>query len=58
MILPSEIENTISVFNSRYNKKTNAIYITLLLALLATFALLPFIYVDITSQSRGLIRAV
>lgn len=57
MTLPSEIENTVSVFNSRYKKKTNVIYVTLLVAIILAFLSLPFIYVDITSQSRGLIRA-
>lgn len=57
MQLPSDIENTIDVLNSRYRQRTNWIYILLVSAVIITVILLPIIKVDVTSQSRGIIRS-
>ncbi|MBR4215024.1 MAG: HlyD family efflux transporter periplasmic adaptor subunit [Bacteroidales bacterium] len=57
MQLPSDIENTIDVLNSRYRQRTNWIYILLVSAVIITVILLPIIKVDVSSQSRGIIRS-
>ena len=57
MQLPEDIENTIDVLYSRYRQRTNWIYILLVSAVIVAVALLPIIKVDVTSQSRGIIRS-
>ncbi|MCQ2975012.1 MAG: HlyD family secretion protein [Bacteroidales bacterium] len=57
MQLPSDIENTIDVLNSRYRHKTNYIYIFMVVAVIVTIILLPIIKVDVSSQSRGIVRS-
>lgn len=56
MQLPSNIENTVSVLNSRY-KKSNYIIYKLLLVFVFLFAMaMPIVEVDIISKSRGIVR--
>ncbi|MCQ2207641.1 MAG: HlyD family efflux transporter periplasmic adaptor subunit [Paludibacteraceae bacterium] len=57
MQLPSDIENTVAVLNGRYNKNNYIIYKLILLALIIVFIALPLVEVDITSQSRGIVRS-
>lgn len=56
MQLPFEIENTVSVLNARYSKNNYLIYKLLLAVVFVVGISLPIIEVDITSQSRGIVR--
>ena len=56
MQLPFEIENTVSVLNARYSKNNYLIYKLLLAVVVVVGISLPIIEVDITSQSRGIVR--
>lgn len=42
---------------NKYTTKTNLVYIIVLLSLVGILAALPFIKIDITSQSRGFVRS-
>lgn len=51
------IENISSYHFFYKTVNSHRIYIIILLSLCFTFGLLPFIYIDITNQSRGIIRS-
>ncbi|CAI8151454.1 MAG: Leukotoxin export protein LtxD [Formosa sp. Hel3_A1_48] len=56
-IFPKEIiESTIETHLFRHGTKSKIIYLIILLSILTILALLPFIYVDIYSTSRGIIK--
>lgn len=56
-LFPIEIqENTIQSLYNKRNSKTKIIYLFILIILICIFTSLPFIYVDISAQSRGYIR--
>lgn len=54
---PEIIENTVECYHSRISTRSKAIYGLILVMILLVFALLPLIQVDISSQSRGVIRS-
>ena len=55
--LPAEwIENNIDTYLYKHRAKTNLIYIILLMVIMIAIVLLPFIYVDVTIQSKGVVR--
>lgn len=55
---PSIYENNNQSFFVRSNKKTKIIYWIIIVFFIIIFILLPFIYVDVTTQSTGYIRSV
>ena len=57
-LFPPEIlgQTTESLFVERHSR-TNAIYITLVVLIVTAFALLPLVKVEVTAQSRGIIRS-
>lgn len=56
-IFPKEIiESTIETHLFRHGTKSKIIYLIILLSILTILVLLPFIYVDIYSTSRGIIK--
>jgi len=58
-LLPSEyIKNSIDVYIDTHSTKSQKIYWVVLIAVVATLASLPFIYVDVSVQDRGTIRPV
>lgn len=57
MINSDEIKNTVEFLNYKYNRKTNLLYLIIILILILTFISLPLIKVGISSQSRGVIRS-
>jgi len=54
---PEIIENTVECYHTRISTCSNAIYSLLLVMILSVFVSLPLVYVDISSQSRGVIRS-
>lgn len=54
---PEIIENTVECYHARISTSSKAIYGLILLMILIVFISLPFVYVDISSQSRGVIRS-
>jgi HlyD family secretion protein len=54
---PEIIENTVECYHARISTRSKAIYGLILLMILLVFISLPFVYVDISSQSRGVIRS-
>ena len=54
---PEIIENTVECYHARISTRSKAIYGLILVMILFVFASLPLIYVDISSQSRGVIRS-
>jgi HlyD family secretion protein len=54
---PEIIENTIECYHAHISTKSKVIYGLILLMILLIFAILPLVYVDISSQSRGVIRS-
>jgi HlyD family secretion protein len=54
---PEIIENTVECYHARISTRSKAIYGLILLMILLVFASLPLVYVDISSQSRGIIRS-
>ncbi len=54
---PEIIENTVECYHADISTKSKVIYGLILLIILFVFASLPLIYVDISSQSRGVIRS-
>lgn len=58
-IFPVEIqENSVHTLWVRRHTRTKIIYLVIILALIAILISLPFIYVDVSIQSRGTIRSV
>ncbi len=59
MLIPSEfIENSIETYIYNHSTKSQKIYWIVLLAVTVTLLSLPFIYVDISVQSSGIIRPI
>ena len=54
---PEIIENTVECYHARISTRSKAIYSLILIMLLLAFASLPLVQVDISSQSRGVIRS-
>jgi multidrug resistance efflux pump len=54
---PEIIEYTAESHFARHGKATGIIYVTVLLALVACIAVTPFIKVDVTTQSRGIVKS-
>jgi len=54
---PEIIENSVECYHARINTKSKAIYGLLLGMILLVFLSLPLVQVDISSQSRGVIRS-
>ncbi len=54
---PEILENTVECYHARISTRSKVIYGLILLMILFVFALLPLVYVDISSQSRGVIRS-
>lgn len=58
-IFPIEVhENSIQNLWIRRYTKTKIIYLVIILSIIAVLASLPFIYVEVSIQSRGVIRSV
>lgn len=56
-LLPADIvENSIEGYMPRVTVKSQAIYLITIMAVLATLIALPFLYVDVSVQSRGNLR--
>ena len=58
MQLPVEIENSVCVLLAKYGKKRYWVYRIVLLSVLLFVLSMPFIEVDITCQSRGIVRSM
>ncbi len=57
MILPPAwIENSIETYIYQHTTKSQVIYWVVLATIVLAFVLLPFVYVDISIQSNGVIR--
>jgi len=54
---PEIIENTVECYHARINTRSKAIYGLILVMILSVFVSLPLVQVDISSQSRGVIRS-
>jgi membrane fusion protein, peptide pheromone/bacteriocin exporter len=54
---PEIIENTVECYHTRISRRSKAIYFVILIIILLVFVSLPLVYVDISSQSRGVIRS-
>jgi membrane fusion protein, peptide pheromone/bacteriocin exporter len=54
---PEIIENSVESNFSRNNRKTRIIYTLVIIAFLSFITALPYIYIDISTQSRGIVRA-
>jgi multidrug resistance efflux pump len=54
---PEIIEHTVENYFAKQNTKSRLIYLSIIVAILAFLVLLPIIKVDITTQSRGIIRS-
>jgi len=54
---PEIIENTAECYHAQISTRSKAIYSLILIMLLLAFASLPLVQVDISSQSRGVIRS-
>lgn len=54
---PEIIENTVECYHARISTRSKAIYGLILLMILLVFVSLPLVQVDISSQSRGVIRS-
>ena len=54
---PEIIENTVECYHARISTRSKAIYWLILLLLLVIIAALPVVEIDISSQSRGVIRS-
>jgi len=54
---PEIIENTVECYHAQISTRSKAIYSLILIMLLLAFASLPLVQVDISSQSRGVIRS-
>lgn len=54
---PEIIENTVECYHARIHTRSKVIYGLLLALVLLVIVSLPLVYVDISSQSRGIIRS-
>jgi HlyD family secretion protein len=54
---PEIIENTVECYHARISTRSKTIYGLILLMILFVLVALPLVYVDISSQSRGVIRS-
>lgn len=54
---PEILENTVECYHTRISTRSKVIYILILSMILIVFISLPLVYVDISSQSRGVIRS-
>jgi HlyD family secretion protein len=54
---PEIIENTVECYHARISTSSKAIYGLILILILIVFISLPLVYIDISSQSRGIIRS-
>lgn len=54
---PEIIENTVECYHTQISTKSKIIYSVILTIVLFVFISLPLVYVDISSQSRGVIRS-
>jgi len=54
---PEIIENTVECYHARISTRSKAIYGLILVMILLLFVSLPLVQVDISSQSRGVIRS-
>jgi membrane fusion protein, peptide pheromone/bacteriocin exporter len=54
---PEIIENTVECYHARISTRSKVIYGLILLMILSVFVSLPLVKVDISSQSRGVIRS-
>lgn len=54
---PEIIENTVEYYHTQVSTRSKAVYLLLLLLLVCIVVALPFVTVDVTSQSRGEIRS-
>jgi len=54
---PEIIENTVECYHARISTRSKAIYGLILVMIMLVFASLPLVQVDISSQSRGVIRS-
>ena len=54
----TEIHNTRSAFKAKYGKKVYPIYWIILLSLILIIVCLPLINVEVSSQSRGMVRSI
>jgi len=58
-IIPSEfIKDSIDAYIAKYSTTSQKIYWVVLIAIVATLAALPFIYVDVSVQESGIIRPI
>ena len=58
-IFPTEIqENSVYTLWAKRYTKTKIIYIMTIIVLIVVFLSLPFIYVDVSIQSRGIVRSI
>lgn len=53
---PEIIENSTEAHFARSSTKSKTIYLTVLITLIVSFIVLPFISIDITTQAQGIIR--
>lgn len=53
---PEIIENSTEAHFARSSTKSKSIYLVVLITIIASFIVLPFIYIDITTQAQGIIR--
>jgi membrane fusion protein, peptide pheromone/bacteriocin exporter len=58
MIFASDPIHTIENLIHKYKTRSFSIYIIVVLGLTAFIGSLPFVYIDISSQSRGIIRSI
>ncbi|MDD3772363.1 MAG: biotin/lipoyl-binding protein, partial [Weeksellaceae bacterium] len=54
---PEIIENTVECYHAQINTKSKVIYGIILIMNALIFISLPIVYVDVSSQSRGIIRS-
>lgn len=54
---PEIIENTVECYHTQISTKSKIIYSVILIIVLFVFVSLPLVYVEISSQSRGVIRS-
>src|SRR5690606_15790431 len=56
-IFPKEIiENTVEAHHFKLRNRSKIIYVVILLSILSALIALPFIYVDVYTTSRGIIK--
>lgn len=58
-LYPKEIiDTTVEAYLPTVSVKSQLIYSTIILVLLATFAALPFVFIDVSIQANGIIRTI